>query len=83
MGLAAGRRVARILLTTPHGEAHHERSAVRTVIGDIAFLINHRLHGKLLQMLRDGDLRSVKCAILLCQTGVAKTLGTLERSLHA
>jgi hypothetical protein len=83
LGFAAGRRVARILLTMPHGEAHHERSAVRTVIGDIARLINHRLHGKLLQMLRDGDLRSVNCAILLCQKGVTKTLGTLERSLHA
>jgi hypothetical protein len=83
LGFAAGRRVARLLLTTPHGDAHYQRSAVRTVIGDIACLLNHRLQGKLLEMLRDGDLAGINRAILLCKKGVIKTLGSLERSLHA
>ena len=82
LGFAAGRRVAQILRATPVGDVYCDRSALRSVAGEIAFLIRHRFENKFRDLVKKGNAAEFERRLNSCKKGKTNTLSYLERSWH-
>jgi hypothetical protein len=81
-GFAAGRRIGRLLLQAPVGERYYNRSTVRTVAGEIAYLIRHRFHGLFVQWMREHAAEAIRNHIMVAKKSKTHSLESLERSGH-
>ena len=71
LGFDAGRRMGEFLLTTPRGIKHYERTQVRTPLGDLARVFEHRLCRSIAyvpQAIRNRDEEAIRQA-LRCSRG--------------
>ena len=83
LGFAAGRLVARYLHTVPVGDFYNDRSAVRTVFGELACLIRHRCGNELLSLAGEDTAEAFEAVLRSCHKRPLRTFESLDRSWHS